>query len=57
MRYGSMEMRDGVKRLLYESKGISVQEEWLDACVQWICEEEVLNIAIKMYIVLIMCIA
>ena len=36
-----MEATDGVKKLLHESKGISVQEEWLDACVQWIIEEEV----------------
>ena len=36
-----MELRDGVKRLLARKGGISVQNEWLDACISWIVEEEV----------------
>lgn len=38
---GSMEARDRVEKSLYEIKGVSVQKEWLDACMQWILQEEV----------------
>ena len=36
-----MELKDGVLRLLRERNGVSVHNEWLDACVEWILEEEV----------------
>ncbi len=41
-----MEVRDGVKRLLARKGGISVQNEWLDACISWIVEEEVSLVSI-----------